>query len=562
MNWMPRTYAAVLFLAALSSSVFAQEKKEPEERNVAVPEKPPAPLPKIDLPEFLITGQEAIDLPVTSKTAVDEDRIYSPGAPSPGRKDVKTGQTQKPETELSGPTGQMNGRVLAGIGMFTSPILEGWFGKSYDQGGILFHADYASSQGHVTNANWQKTGVGLNGNFLPSLSSGSLAGGRLTGGLSFSGNTYRAYGSTVDPSQVRTLDNVGLNLGLASSTAAAGIFDTPLDYSAGVTWSGTSLDDSTDASENDIGLTALAASEIRGMPIRGSVEYLSSAMSMHFPGNAASHSPQWFTIKISGQRMLTPVIQASLTIQQYFYRGSFSPGAGRFLPALELRYFATDITTLFLSFEPGVERNTLSSLVASNKYIQNSAAIQPSEIPVSLAFGTDLAVNENLHGRASISYRSIRDFPYFLELNSAKVWDVVYLPKVSVTQADLGGSYLLSPGNSTALIASLNSTAASDSANSVPNIPAFSLSGMYRRSIDSAVSVEAYARYMSKRWTNFAHSSSNAGFVDAGVKGEYQFLENLRAVLAVDNLLSQHYYLWDGYVEQPMFISLSVTYKW
>jgi outer membrane receptor protein involved in Fe transport len=138
----------------------------------------------------------------------------------------------------------------------------------------------------------------------------------------------------------------------------------------------------------------------------------------------------------------------------------------------------------------------------------------------------------------------------------------MYLPNVTITQADVEGSYLLSPGNSATLTASLNSTVAKDSANSVPNIPAFSFSGVYRRSIGSGVDIEGYARYMSKRWTSFAHSASNAGFVDIGAKGEYQFLENLRAVLAIDNLLSEHYYLWDGYVEQPMFISLSVTYKW
>ena len=557
-----RAYAVIFSLSLLSFSMYAQEKKEPEERSVVVPEEKSTPLPKIDLPEFLITGQEAIDLPTTSKAAAEEDKIYVPGAPSPGRKDVKIDQAQKPETDLSTPTGQMNGRVLAGIGMFTSPTLEGWFGKNYDQGGILFHADYASSEGYVTNANWQKTGVGLSGNFLPPLNSGLLAGSRVTGGLSFSGNTYRAFGSTVDPSQVRTFDNVRLNLGLASSIAAVGVLDAPVDYSAGIVWSGTSLDDSADASENDFGVTALASSEKWETPLHGSFEYLTSAVTMPFAGNAASHSPQWFALKISGERMIAPDFQLSLALQQYLYRGSFSATAGRFMPAMEFRYFATKVSTFFLSFQPGVDRNTLASLTTANNYVLNRVVIQPTEIPVSLAFGSDLAIDENLRGRASVSYRTNQDFPYFLELNSAKVWDVVYLPKVSVTEADIEGSYQLSSASSAVLSASFNSTLAQDSANSVPNIPALSFSGIYRRSIDQGINIEGYARYMSKRWTNFAHSASNAGFIDIGLKGEYQFLENLRGVLAVDNLLSQHYYLWDGYLEQPAYISFSVTYKW
>jgi hypothetical protein len=562
MNLLRREYVVVTSLILISLSMTAQEKKEPEARSVVVPDQNATPLPKIDLPEFLITGQEAIDLPASTKPAAEEDKVYIPGAAAPGRKDVRIDMAQKPEGDLAGPTGQMNGKVLAGIGTFTSPFLEGWFGKNYDQGGFLFHADYASSQGYVTNANWQKTGIGVSGNFLPPSNSGFFAGSQLNGGLSFSGNTYRAYGSTVAPSQVRTFDNTKFNLGLASSSAAPGLLDAPLEYSAGVVWAGTSLDDSADASENDVGVTASATSEKWGIPLHGSMEYLSSGVTMRFPGNAETHSPQWFALRISGQRILSPVFQASVALQQFIYRGNFGVMAGRFLPVVDLRYFATDAAAFFLSFEPAVERNSLSTLVNSNRYMQNSAPLQPSEIPISLSLGSDLTVDENLRGRASVTYRSIRDFPYFLELNSAKVWDVVYLPKVSETRGDLEGSYRLSQGSSATLAASLNSTMESDSANSVPNIPAFSLFGVYRRTIDAGVNVEGNVRYMSKRWTSFTHSASNAGFVDVGVKGDCQILDNLRAILEIKNLFSQHYYLWDGYVEQPIFISLGVTYKW
>lgn len=561
MNLFRRHCILILLLALVALSLFAQEKKEPAQREVLVPDQTASSLPKIDLPEFLITGQETIDLPASSKTAAEEDKVYVPASLSPGRKDVKTDLTQKPQKDAAGPSDQMNGRVLAGIGTYTSPFLEGWFGKNYDEGGILFHANFASSEGHVTNADWQKTGVGLSGDFRSPESFGVFAGSRLNGGMSFSGNSYRAYGSS-SPSQLRTLNDVRVNIGLASATTTPGIFGAPLDYNAGIVWAGTSLSDSVSSSENDLGLTASAMSEKWGMPLRGTLEYLTSGVNTRLPADVGSHSPQWFVLKASAQRMITPVFQAALTLQQYVYRGNLSPTSGRFQPAVELRYFATDVSTPFILFAPSVERNTLLTLVNSNKYIQNSGELRPSEIPLSLTLGSDLALNERLQGRASVSYRSIQDFPFFVELNSAKVWDVMYLPKVSVKQADLEGSYIFLPGNSATLIASLNSTLANDSTNAVPNIPAFSFSGVYRCSMDAGVSIEGYARYMSKRWTNFAHSASNAGFVDIGAKGDYQFLNNLRAMVEIDNLLSQHYYLWDGYVERPMFISLGFTYKW
>src|SRR5208283_3153050 len=99
-------------------------------------------------------------------------------------------------------------------------------------------------------AGWQQTGFGIQGDYLSPQTFGILAGSRLNRGLNFSGQTYRAYGSAV-PSQLRTLNDVNLNLGLASRTTGGDKFDDALDYSARVSWNGTSLDDSLNSSQND-----------------------------------------------------------------------------------------------------------------------------------------------------------------------------------------------------------------------------------------------------------------------------------------------------------------------
>ena len=109
----------------------------------------------------------------------------------------------------------MNGKVQGGIGNYTSPYMQGWFGKNYDGGGVLFNASYASTSGQVPNANWQKTGFGIQGDYLAPQTFGVHRRRQVERRTTFSGQTYRAYGST-DPSQLRTLNNVRLNLGLAS----------------------------------------------------------------------------------------------------------------------------------------------------------------------------------------------------------------------------------------------------------------------------------------------------------------------------------------------------------
>ena len=255
-------------------------------------------------------------------------------------------------------------------------------------------------------------------------------------------------------------------------------------------------------------------------------------------------------------------MQATLTVHQFIYRGNLSTTSGRFYPDAQLRYFMNDAATVYFSIAPTVERNTLASLVNSDKYIQNRAELRPSEVPFAFTFGSEYTFSDNFYGNGSLSYSSVQNFPVFIELNSAKVWDVMYLPKVVVTRLDLEGSYTLTQENSATFAGSLNSTQANDSSNALPNIPMFTVSGVYRRSFSSGIIAEVFAEYFSKRWKDFAHSGANAGYVDVGGQGEYQLLENLRAVVQLDNILNRQYYVWDGYVERPLFISLGVTYTW
>ena len=335
----------------LIASLSAQEKKEPAQRDAAVPEQTEAPLPKIDLPEFLITGQETIDLPVSSKSIIEEDNVYVPGSPMPGQKDAGMDGEGKVQKDFAGPAGQMNGKVLGGIGNYTSPFMEGWFGKNYDSGGVLFHANYASSNGQVADANWQKTGIGIQGDYLSPQTFGMFAGSRLNGGLNFSGQTYRAYGSSV-PSQQRTLNDVNLNLGLASRTTAGDKLDDALDYSARVSWNGTSLNDSLNSSQNDFGVLVSASSRKSDIQLRGSMEYVLSDVSMQLPSNVETHVPEWFDLRFSGEKFFVPDLQATLTVQQFIYRGNLSVSSGRFYPGAQLRYFMNDAATVYLFDSP------------------------------------------------------------------------------------------------------------------------------------------------------------------------------------------------------------------
>ena len=559
-GWLLIIFIPVVFLMPLCALV-GQEKNEPGQRDVAVPGQTDATLPKIDLPEFLITGQETIDLPVSSKSVVEEERIVLFESPSPGRKDMDVTAAVKQQKDIAGPVGQMNGRVFGSFGNYVTPSIEGWFGKKYVDGAVVFHANFASSDGHVADAQWQKTGVELQGDFLSPQSFGVVAGSLLNGGIGFSGESYRAYGSA-NPSQLRSLNDVHVNLGLSSRTAKIEKPDDQVAYSGELSWNRIGLDDSVAASESEFSISGNAVTQWNTYQLSGSMEYKASGISMPLPPSLSAHSPQWFALRFSGKTFVTPSLQASLTLQQSVYRGNLSVSKGRLYPGVELQYFANDATSLYASFKPTVERNTLGSLAKTNKYVRNAMELQPSEVPLSISLGSDISFSDKVRCGGVFTYRTVQNYPVYIELDSAKVWDVMYLPEVSVTGFEARGAYQFSPENTGTLVASLYSTAVKNSSNSVPNVPLLTLAGTYRRAFDNGLVIEGFAEYVTKRWTDFAHTNANAGYVSVGGRGEIQLFENFRALVQVNNLFNRQFYVWDGYVERPFFVSLGVTYKW
>ena len=148
------------------------------------------------------------------------------------------------------------------------------------------------------------------------------------------------------PSQLRTLNDVNLNLGLASRTAASDNLDNAIDYSAALSWKGTSLDDSVNSSQNDFGVLVSASTRKSDIQLRGSMEYVLSDVSMQIPSTIETHVPEWFDLRFSGRNFLFPELQATLTVQQFIYRGNLSVASGRLYPGAQLRYFMNDAATV------------------------------------------------------------------------------------------------------------------------------------------------------------------------------------------------------------------------
>jgi len=540
-----------------------QEKKEAAQKDIEVKnetEQKEAPLPKISLPEFVITGNERIELKIKPKQEKDEERIFIPDNPTPGSRSMEIEGVLSPKQIkqfAKAPSG-LNGKLFAGFGFYQTPQFDGWFGQ-YDQtNSFILNGYYSSSEGFIKNAGGWKGGAGASAKYVMPESSFVLPFMQLNGDFRYGRESYFAYGSA-KPTQARDISVFDISLGAGSRYALPYKSLSGFDYTGSMGLRSFSLSDSTSSSETEFSLNGAATARFLSAALRGQIEYRNTGYTMGIP---FLHSGQWFALKGEGQGLLFTSLQVTLSLQQFFYRGNIRKASGRLYPQVEFRYFLTESATMTAGFAPSVERNTLESLSKQNKYIYNSLTLEPSDIPVHAFAGMEVTPVEELTVSAKFSYKQVSNYPTFLDTIGAKVWKVEYLPDVSSTKVDGSFVYRLNPSQNVTAYFSARKVRQKNSSSVVPYIPAYSLGAAYHHFFDFGLHLQGLVEYVAPRYINLANTDKNAAYLITGVKGEMELFEKFHGVAEIQNALNRRYYIWDGYQERTIYLLLGITYNW
>ena len=159
-----RNFYFVFSLLLVSGLLFGQVNPVPSERNITI-EEPVIlkdSLPKISLPDFVITGQEKINVEGSKKPEFEENRIFSLSDETLTfiNKDVSTRATDIPLKKLNDMENifLFNGFLKAQIGNFTSPNISGGLGYSYDRYFATLYGNYLSRKDHDIKGSGFSTG--------------------------------------------------------------------------------------------------------------------------------------------------------------------------------------------------------------------------------------------------------------------------------------------------------------------------------------------------------------------------------------------------------------------
>ncbi len=554
----------ILCLGIMNAGAQETEKKEAAKKdvdlqNVQTPKKD-APLPKIDLPEFVITGSEKIDLNIDSKSESDQDRIFAPSAPTPGERPVNVGEalTPKQVKSFTKTPGAMNGKVYAGFGFYGTPQFDGWFGQYDPTSSFVLNGYYSESQGHLPDAGYWNGGFGVRGSTSLPESSSVLPFAQLSAEAKYDRDAYRAYAST-NPSRVRDLSRFEISSGIGSRYALPYRALSGVDYSAKMGWSAFSAADSLRSTENELFLNGTASSRFFETSIRGQMEYRAAGFTMQLPG---VQSGQWFVLRAEGRQSIIPALQVTVALQQFLYRGNLGPASGRLYPSAEIRYTFVENASVHAGFSPNVERNSLSSLIKQNRFVNFSMLVVPTDTRVNAYAGMEFSPLEELTATFKMTYKHINNYPTFYDKNSAKVWEVLYLSDIRSAKFDLSAQYRLNQKQNITVYFSAQTVKQRDSSVVLPHLPKFIIGATYHHFFDIGLHAEAFAEVNGSRYTDFSNKHSNAGYVYTGVKAEMEMFGQFRAHAELNNLIDQQYFVWNGYQERTVFLLLGISYHW
>lgn len=535
------------------------EKQQPESRKIDVEQKTVAdqsnkPLPKIDLPEFVITGVASIDLPNAEKLSPDEPKA-SP-RPISGLTRERDHPTDLMNNELLGTPDDglrvgLRGKVSASIATFSAPTVGLSWGNADAQVRYSFEGGYHRTKGFAPNADRSEGFVGAAGGFTFRSSLTPLDRAAVGAEAGYANKSYKWYGSA-RPSNTRDHSRFAFLSSLSSSQDLTSPYDAQLKFEQN-----TVTDTSSRAAENriDFGLRALfpISPVSLKLDVKTSVASLSGASSSSLSFvefGAGIDQIQWNEFTLEG------------SIRLYSAQGMEGQSLSRAYPVLHLGYRIGEEQRIFAYYNPGVEFRAFGSEIVRNPYLSAASVVRHADIRFGGGAGWESHWSQSLHTRLKTEFQSGYDEPLYADSSGVGIWNLAYGGKNSrfTFKAELFAN--LSPNDYFGSALTINSTNNSATQQALPYVPEVEGSFVYNRALSSELTLSAGLSFFHTRVDNAFNGRDLAGSLILDAGAEYRIQSQLKVFLEIHNLTNQRYELWKGYQAMPFTVALGVHVLW
>lgn len=512
-------------------------------------------LPKIDLPEFVITGIVSIDLPEVEKEGPDEqlDRIVlvfkNPIAENRDRETVELTVNEK-----SGFAGSLDesffGKVLASMGTYRTPRLALWFGRDMDEYRYIVEGGYRLTEGYAPFTKRTEGSFGLKGGIRLNSSSSLLNRGMAGGFASYTSETFRFHGSrTPDATRTISLGTVGVSLGNNSPW-------TPVGYDLSVAFRNLSVTDSTSlTTENKLNISLSTSIPAGSAKILGNVQYSTiwiGGGSYPFGEASIGSSILWW-----GKMFIQP------SAHVYLAKGMANQKLARVYPHLLVGVRISDRTTLSALYRGSIQATTLGAGVHSFPYLSTTTLLRQADVPLDVLALLDTDWDEVWRSRFSVNYQSMKGHPLYTELLAAPgIGRFFYSGTTTLAAYRTDVFAKFSANGYFAFGLAVHSTKNSVTQGKIPYVSDFEISSSYHHTFPFGLTVAPRLQFVDRRPVDVVSGARLPEYWLAGLRMEYSVRQPLDVFLDLDNVNNRNYEVWRGYRAAPFMMHAGISYRW
>lgn len=555
-------------LAAVWQQSVAQEKmnekRQPESRRLefqsalkdsAAPSRQ-TPMPKIDLPDFVITGNASIDLPNVEKEIVQEEGVTkalvtcSSVEHVRGRETVEVAVGSK-EAIDSTAVARHTGKAIAGMGMFSSPQAGVWFGQDLGYAHYSLAGRYFLSKGFASNTDRSGGSFSFGGGTLTESAIWMLNHAHLDGRFDYASNSYKWYGAR-NPSGGRTLESFAAAFTLTNWSNTTVPFFSEFEFKDLVVTDTTS---SVTESQLDLGTTTKFS--VASVPLTAGLKVALTSLT-----GSISASLPFADGFLGSQRYVWDRISLEGSIHLYLASGMEDQHLFHVYPHLDVAFQINPMHSARFAYRPEVEAGTLTSRLQNHRYLSAISNQKHEDMQQNLALLIESCWSPKMSTRVSMEWQSSVDQPLYSDTTSPGVWSFLYGGRTTKASfsAEIFAKFLANDYFASKVL--VNLTRNSITGGEVPYTPLVDLSGSYARSFTEQLTVTSTLALIVQRKDKVVNASTLGNVVLLGVRGEYQALNQVSLFLDVQNLLNRKYEFWKGYQETPLILSAGLSFHW
>ncbi len=542
------------FCAFAQEKTSPTQKPEPDPRRLEIQNSPNAKasqLPKIDLPEFIITGIASIDLPNAEKETVEEQGGYVTLTRFgfAAQRERETIDLEPKQREQVRGIEAARGRVVASMGSYFTPTVDLWMNQRTSDFDVDLEANYYRTKGFAPYTDRSGGHLDIRGS-LPHEVYFFKAPSDLRGNIFYNTGSYKFYGS-VSPAATRNLSRFGLGTLLLSQKNS-------FLYTAGFQYTYDSIDDTlSNVSQNAIDLFFGSDIKVRSIPLRGMGHFLFASVS-----RVTSTDISYIDIGVGFARVWWNQLFFEESNHLYYAKSSAGQGSSRIYPEIQAGYQLNPIHVLSVSYLGSVRPVTLASQIELNPYLSASARIRHADVPWDVTGALESNWNEKVQTKLSVRYQLAKDFPLYADSLRTGMWTLVHSGQTTITTGALDAFAKFSANDYFSTRIAINTSLNSETQKQVPYIPDFETSIHYKYWFPFGLTISPTVSYLHSRETNVVNFEKLPGFFLVDTKVEYDAFPKLRAFVYFHNITDKRYELWKGYQAPPFMVTGGLDFRW